>query len=110
MPKITLAQAKAHQRLDLADTSEDALIGIWLSAAYLAVQGEIFRKVYDAEGDIPADDLTGLEADDAINAAALLIFGHLYSNREAVVQGQAVEVPMGAKWLLTQHINHEGGA
>lgn len=110
MPKITLAQAKTHQRLDPADTSEDALAGIWLAAAYLAVQGEIFRKVYDAEGEIPADDTTGIVADDAVNAAALLIFGHLYANREAVVQGQTVEVPMGAKWLLTQHVNHEGGA
>lgn len=110
MPKITLAEAKAHLREDAGNTAEDALIGIWLRAAYLAIEGKIFRKVYEAEGEIPAEDLTGIATDDDINAAALLIVGHLFATREAVVQGQAVEVPMGAEWLLTPHINYAGGA
>ncbi len=108
MPKITLETAKAHLRED--GTAEDALITIWVRAAYLAIEGKIFRKVYDTAGAIPADDETGIATDDDINAAALLIIGHLFATREAVVQGQAVEVPMGAEWLLTPHINHAGGA
>lgn len=106
MTKIDLALAKAHLRVD--DAAEDALIDAWLDAAYLAVEGKIFRKVYDTA--VPVEDTTGLLANRAINAAALLILGHLHANREAVVQGQAVEVPMGAEWLLTPYINYAGGA
>lgn len=83
------------------------LIEAWIGAAYLIVEGSIFRKVYDET--IPEEDTTGIVTNEAINASALLILGHLYANREAVVQGQAVEVPMGAMWLLTPYINTDGG-
>lgn len=104
--KIDLFTAKDHLRVEGDDENE--LIAIWVSAAYLAVEGKIFRKVYDAE--VPTADATGVKADDAINAAALLILGHLYANREAVTDGSRVEVPMGAEWLLTPYINYAAGA
>lgn len=108
MGKIDLARAKLHLRIYADVTEEDPLIESWIVAAYLAIEGKIFRKVYD-EFDIPVDDPTGIVADEAINAAAQLIIGHLYANREAVTATQAVEMPMGAQWLLFPYIHTGGG-
>ena len=107
MSKIDLSTAKAHLRV--VHTDEDNLITAWITAAYLAVEGKIFRRVYDAPDDIPALDITGIVADAAINAAVLLIVGHLFENREAVTEGQRVEVPMGAEWLLIPYVDFGAG-
>lgn len=107
MPKIDLPTAKLHLRVD-DGTDEDALIGAWIAAAYLAIEGKIFRRVYSDA--VPVLDLTGILADEAINTAALLILGHLYAHREAVADGPKSEVPMGAEWLLVPYINFDGGA
>ena len=104
--KIDLFAAKSHLRV--YGDGEDELIELWICAAYRAVEGKIFRKVYDAA--VPAEDVTGVLAEDDINAAAMLILGHLYANREAVTDGARVEVPMGAEWLLTPYINFAAGA
>lgn len=109
MAKIDLAAAKTHLRIDPDVTEEDTLIESWLLAAYLAIEGKIFRKVYADPGAVPADDTLGIGADEAINSAALLIIGHLYANREAVAPGQAAEIPMGADWLLRPYVNTAGG-
>ena len=109
MPKIDLSTAKLHLRVDGAD--EDTLISAWISAAYLAVEGVIFRKVYDDAETIPEEDTTGIHTNAAINAAVLLIVGSLYQFREdVVVQGQPIKLPMGSEFLLTPYINFEGGA
>lgn len=105
MAKIDLATAKLHLRVD--DATEDALITAWIAAAYLAVEGSIFRKVYAA--DVPESDATGILADDLINSAALLIVGHLNANREATAPAGMAELPMGAQWLLQPYINTAGG-
>lgn len=117
MPKVTLQTAKMHLRViaDLADVAphpEDTLITAWIGAAYLAVEGRIFRKVYEEGATIPAEDLTGIHTNEAINAAVLLILGHLYANREEVITGNvsAVQVPVGADWLLTPYVYYAGGA
>lgn len=116
MPKIDLAAAKRHLKVDWDE--EDALIGVYLPAAYRAVEGTIFCKVLDEDPPEPAtpEELVPhgpsagvVWAWPDINAAALLILGHLYANREDVVQGQAVAVPMGAQWLLTQYVDTAGG-
>ncbi|AWT14349.1 hypothetical protein DM611_08705 [Stenotrophomonas maltophilia] len=45
--------------------------------------------------------LDGLVINSSIRSAVLLIFGHLFSNRESVVVGQSVaELPLGATELL----------
>ena len=54
--KIDLQRAKLHLRVDGGD--EDTLIRAWIDAAYLAVEGTIFRKVYDSTEEIPAEDTT----------------------------------------------------
>lgn len=107
MPKIDLPTAREHLRVE-ADEAQDALIETWLKAAYLAVEGKIFRRVH--ADTVPPEDLTGVVADEAINSAALLILGHLFANREAVAEGSRAPVPMGAEWLLQPYINYDGGA
>lgn len=109
MAKIDLPTAKMHLRVDGDD--EDTLITAWIAAAYLAVEGVIFRKVYDDAETIPDEDTTGIRTNAAINAAALLIVGHLFANREDVVtQGSPIALPMGSEYLLTPYVNFEGGA
>lgn len=105
MPKIDLPTAKLHLRVD--GDAEDVLIAAWIAAAYLAVEGVIFRKVYAAE--VPEGDATGIVADDLLNAAVLLIVGHLNANREATSPAGMAELPMGAQWLLVPYINTGGG-
>lgn len=116
MPKIDLAAAKLHLRVDGDD--EDSLITTYLAAAYRAVEGKIFCRVLDEEPPEPAtpEDVVPpgpavgqVWAWEDLNAAALLILGHLYANREAVVPGQNIEVPMGAQWLLMPYVNTAGG-
>lgn len=108
MQKIDLARAKLHLSIDPEDTEEDALISGWIPAAYLAIEGKIFCKLYEAEASIP-EGSTGIVIDEGIQAIAQLILGHLYGNREAVAPGQAAEIPMGVGWLLDPYINTAGG-
>ena len=109
MGKVDLATAKIDLRIDPDVTEEDTLIEVWIKAAYLAIEGKIFRKVYDAAADIPDTDPSGIVVDDVINSVALLIIGHLYANREAVAPGQAAAIPMGVDWLLDHYINTSQG-
>ena len=101
MPKITLEKAKLHLRVD--GPEEDVLISSWILAAYLAIEGKIFRKVVAEE---PEPESLDVEANEAINSAVLLILGHLYVNRG----GESVEMPQAAIWLVTPYINYAGGA
>ena len=80
MQKIDLARAKLHLRVD--GDEEDALIGGWIAAAYLAIEGKIFAKLYEDQAGIPEGGV-GVVIDEAIHTAAQLITGHLYANREA---------------------------
>ena len=48
--------------------------------------------------------MDGMVVNEAINAAVLLIVGHLYANREDVVAGVSVaQMPNGAEWLLAPY-------
>ena len=105
MSKIDLAAAKLHLRIDPDVTEEDSLITSWILAAYLVIEGEIFRKVYDVQDAIPESDLTGIVTNEALNAAALIIVGHLNVNRDA----EAAAIPMGAAWLVRPYANTSGG-
>lgn len=108
MQKMDLAHAKLHLRIDPEDAEEDALISGWIPAAYLAIEGKIFRKLYEVESSIP-EGSTGIVIDEGIQTIAQLILGHLYVNREAVAPGQAVEIPLGVDWLMNPYINTAGG-
>lgn len=109
MAKIDLAAAKLHLRVTESD--EDTLIAAWIAAAYSNVEGRIFRKVYDTGATIPEEDTSGIHVNEAINAAVLLIVGHLYANREDVITGAtSMAMPMGSEFLITPYINFAGGA
>lgn len=107
MPKVDLAVAKLHLRV--TGTAEDTLIDEWIKAAYLSVEGSIFRRVFNVPADIPEDDPKAIATNEAINSAVLLIVGHLYANREAVAPSSMAEMPLGAQWLLVPHVNTAGG-
>lgn len=108
MAKVTTAEAKVHLRVD--HTEDDALITNLIAVAYQTIEGRIFRKVYADPASVPTDDLTGIATNEAINAAALLIVGHLYANREDVIVGNASALPMGSDYLITPYVNYAGGA
>lgn len=105
---VDLAAAKVHLRVDADDTSEDALIRSLILAAMLAVEGKIFRRVYPDSAPLDLDP-DGMVVNAAVNAAVLLIVGHLFANREAVAAGTRMEVPMGVDWLLAPYVNFAGG-
>ncbi|WP_159917867.1 head-tail connector protein [Pantoea sp. 18069] len=108
MQKIDLARAKLHLRMAEDDVEEDLLIEGWIAAAYLAIEGKIFSKLYEGEAEIP-EGRTGVVIDEVIHAAAQLILGHLYVNREEVAPGQAATIPMGAEWLLLPYVDTSKG-
>ncbi|WP_036114480.1 MULTISPECIES: head-tail connector protein [Luteibacter] len=104
---LTDDQARAHVR---ASSDED--VAVYLGAAEQAAADFLGRQVYPTPEDMAAAVLAGTSGDDpmvvndAIKAAVLLIFGHLYRNREDVITGAsaaAVVIPMGSRTLLWPH-------
>lgn len=77
-PLLTLGEAKQHLRVD--DDDSDAIIEAYADAAVLSVLNYCDRKL------VPQG------AEPAFKAAALLMLGDLYNNRESVVAGQSFAV------------------
>ncbi|WP_313472765.1 head-tail connector protein [Brevundimonas sp.] len=77
-PLLTLEEAKQHLRVD--DVDSDAIIEAYADAAVLSVLNYCDRKL------VPQG------AEPAFKAAALLMLGDLYNNRESVVAGQSFAV------------------
>lgn len=103
MTILTTEQAIEHCRADpVADAS---MVALYLGAAEEAAQDYLGRKVYPtSEALALAADETGMVANFAFKAAALLICGHLFLNREDVATGVTVQaLPMGAHDLLRPH-------
>lgn len=112
---MTQDQVQQHCR---ADSSDDPLLALYLSAAADAAQQFLNRRIYDDDDalataiealpEVPVNPLAedeirfGIVANDSIRAAVLLMAGHLYRTREAV-QGTSdahIEVPLGVHSLL----------
>lgn len=74
---VTLAQAKSHLRV--TDTSEDTLIGIYIDAA------EDYITKYLNTSPVPQAP--------SVKAAALLIIGDLFENREGASDKEIYENP-----------------
>ena len=85
-PLMSLAEAKQHLRIDGND--EDALVEAYADAAVLSVLNHCDRKL------VPQG------AEPAFKAAALLMLGDLYANRETVVVGQSFAVSPTISALL----------
>jgi len=86
---VTLADAKAHCRVDFDD--DDALIERFMAAAsaHLAAIGV----------DMDADPLP-----EPLNVAVLLMTGHFYEHREAVTAGVCmVETPFAVDRLIAPY-------
>jgi uncharacterized phage protein (predicted DNA packaging) len=92
MAIVSLSDAKAHLRV--LDTSEDALIVLYIDAASDNIQSYLNREIpVDNSGNVPA----------SIKAACLLMVGDLFENREAqLTSGGIIENP-AVKNLLYPH-------
>lgn len=103
MTILTTEQAVEHCRAD--PVADAPMMNLYLGAAEEAAQDYLGRNVYaDQAAMDAAQDEAGMVANFAFKAAALLICGHLYANRENVVTGaQSFTLPMGAHDLLRPH-------
>lgn len=89
---LDLPTLKEHCRIEPGSTAEDAALTVYAGAAKRFVENATGRELYETAEEIPLDsegepEVTGLVVDDAIRAAMLLLAGHWYANREAVVVG-----------------------
>jgi len=92
---LDMTTVKLHLRVD--GDEEDALIGGYLEAAKAHVEQHCDRQLVDADPVEP--EQMGLTRD--VEQAILLLVGHWYSNREAVVVGGAPSaVPLAVERLL----------
>ena len=95
---LDLATVKLHLRID--DSAEDALIGLYATAAEEFAMQFLGRTIY-ATTLAQGTDTTGIVINAAIQAALLLIVGKLYACREDAVVGVSVtQLPNGAEYLL----------
>lgn len=105
---------KSHVRLEPDDIEEDLLLETYANAARRLVENKTGRVLYATAGEIPTDPDTGepveagLVLDDDLTTAMLLLIGHWFVNREAVVIGSiTAELPMAVQALIGpyQHFN-----
>lgn len=98
---LDIATLKKHCRIDAGMTEDDDLLVIYSQAAAQHVADTTDRTLYEAAEDVPADDEYPLVMNDAIRSAILLMVGHWYENREAVIVGtSASELPLAVERLL----------
>ncbi|WP_110995581.1 head-tail connector protein [Pseudomonas sichuanensis] len=95
---LDLAIVKVHLRVD--GDEEDALIGGYVAAAQAHIEQHCDRRLVAADPVEP--DEMGLTRD--VEQAILLLVGHWYANREAVVVGAsgagATAMPLAVDRLL----------
>ncbi len=102
MNLVPIDTARAHLRIDAGD--EDELVTLYLAAAQASAAEHLNRNVYATQAALDAavepPEALPMVVNAAIQAAILLILGHLYANREEVMPGTATKVPFGAHALL----------
>ena len=87
---------KKHLRLSANSAEHDSIAQIYLDAAERAAADRIGVELGNGDGEQPVNA--------AITAAILLIGGHLFENREAVVTGTiATALPMAVESLLAPY-------
>ena len=92
---LDLATVKMHLRVD--GDEEDALIGGYIEAAKAHVEQHCDRKLVEAEPVEPEQ----LRLTPDLEQAVLLLVGHCYANREAVVVGTiSSALPLAVERLL----------
>jgi hypothetical protein len=107
MSVISMAIARHHLR-DPED--DDEYLELLVEAAEGQAMDYLNRRIYPDQQSLNEAVAAGeagespMVSNKQINAACLLILGHLYANREAVVTGTiATELPQGSMALLTPH-------
>lgn len=99
---LDLPVVKANLRVDHDD--EDALIQGYMDAALSAFETWTNRALIDPEEPLPDPVGNAMHMTKAINQGALLLIGHWYNSREAVVIGAIVaELPMATNALWSPH-------
>lgn len=99
---IDLPIVKAHLRVDHDD--EDALIEGYKDAALSAFETWTNRTLVDPAESLPDPVGNALWMSKSIQQGALLLIGHWYGSREAVVIGTiTAELPMATNALWKPH-------
>lgn len=84
-------------------TAEDTTIQAYLDGAEGAIAGHLCRPLI-ASAVTPAPDTFELPLNAAVTAAVLLMAGHLYANREAVVVGTgSAALPLSVQFLIAPY-------
>lgn len=99
---LDLEIIKQQCRIEPGESEEDALLETYSNAARRYVENYTNRQLYETqEAAEHADGRDMLVLDDDITTAMLLLIGHWYANREAVVVGASPSaVPMAVESLL----------
>lgn len=87
--------SEAQEKRDEAVAAAYLLDGVARCAVKAAAEDELRSVMQEADA-----IYRGMVVTAAINSAVLLITGHLYRNREAVVSEPASQLPLGAHELL----------
>lgn len=101
---VSLDRVKQHLRVD--HDEENELIQAYLESALSYVEQYCDRQIIDpapAEGEEPIDPNTQMLVTKDVEQAMLLLVGHWFNNREAVVIGTiSSAVPLAVESLLWQ--------
>ncbi|MBY5942774.1 head-tail connector protein [Halomonas sp. DP5N14-9] len=98
---LDLPTIKLHCRLDPDYTEEDDLLEVYSQAASRFIENQTDRTLYASSDSVPDEDDCPLVMDGSVRTAMLLLIGHWYENREAVVVGTITsEVPMAVEALI----------
>ncbi|MHA7916499.1 head-tail connector protein [Alloalcanivorax xenomutans] len=99
---LDLTLIKQQIRMPVEFTDEDDLLRLYRDAARDFLVTDLNRPIYDSEADVPADDDgRALVINARLSAAELMLIGHFYENREAVVTGTiSSEVHLGVERLV----------
>ncbi|ARS51506.1 head-tail connector protein [Kushneria konosiri] len=102
---LDLETIKQHVRLEPDFDDDNFLLDTYSGAAKRHVEHYTDRKLYATTSEQGyLEDETALLLDDEITVAMLLLIGHWYENREAVVIGTiTAQVPMAVEMLLWPH-------
>jgi len=103
MSLISLPTFKQHVRVEEGETDEDLALQAYLDGAEGVIAAHLCRPLLAADA-TPAPDTFELPLPAAVTAAILLMAGHLYANREAVVTGTiSTALPLSVQFLLAPY-------
>lgn len=93
----TVAQVKAHIRVEI-DDEEDDLIQEYIESAILMISRYINQKIY--ENEVPPEESNGTIFDVTMRQALYLIVGEWYRYRENTATSDMHPLSNGVKQLL----------